>query len=147
MTAKGTIKEDHIPLNKYTLKVAGLPDLTFTKVGGIEEELETVDLPDRTVASGGHTKAIEFDVELPMHHTVEVAAMEAWFRSARDPVAPDYKKPATLVQSSNTGNIVRSWSMLGAFPSKRATPDLEMENEGEMAVLAYTLRADSIDPI
>lgn len=145
--AKGTIKDDHIPLNKYTLSILGMPPFTFTKVGGMEEETETTTLPDRTVATGGHSKASEFDAELPMHHTVEVAAMELWYRGCKDPVDPAYKKSATLTQESNTGAIKRSWSLLGVFPKKRKLPGLEMSNEGEMAVVALTFSCDSFDPI
>jgi len=144
---KGAIQGDHIPVNKYQLLVLGMPPLTFTEVSGIEEELEVAELPDRTVASGGNTKAIEFTGKLPMHHLAEQAAMELWFSSAQDPVLPTYKLPATLVHQSITGNVLRTYSLLGLFPSKRALPDLEMANEGEMAAVEWTFRADDILPI
>lgn len=147
MAAKGTIKDDPILVNKYRLKVLGMPDFTFTKISGIEEELETVTLPDRTVVSGGHTKATEFDAELPLHHSVEVAAMELWLRGCKDPVDPGYKKAATLVQESSSGKILRTYALEGVFPKKRGTSDLEMENEGDMAVLALSFSVDSIDPV
>lgn len=147
MAIRGSIKEDHIPLNKFKLKVTGLPNLTFTKIGGLEEELETVTLPDRTTATGGNTKAIEFDAELPLHHTVEVAAIEAWWKECRDPVSPTYKKAGTLIQESGSGQIRRTWALTGLYPKKRATPDLDIENEGEMAVLALSFVADTMDPV
>jgi hypothetical protein len=147
MAAKGTIKGDHIPVNKYQLLVAGLVPVTFTKISGIESELETVDLPDRTKATGGNVKTIEFTAEVPMHHVIEQTALEAWFREGQDPVSPGYKKVGTLVAMSNTGRITRSYSILGVFASKRGLPDFEMENEGEMAVVTWTFSADDILPL
>ena len=49
---KGIIKPDHIPVNNFDLLVAGLIDLTAVEVSGIEDTLQTIDLPDRTRASG-----------------------------------------------------------------------------------------------
>lgn len=144
---KGSIKSDHIAVNSYQLLVAGFVPLTFTKISGIEEELEVTDLPDRTVASGGNTKSIEFTAEIPLHHTLEQAAMEVWFQTCQDPVVPLYKKPATLVLKNISGKVGRSFTLLGLFPSKRALPDLEMANEGEMATSTWTFKADDILPI
>ena len=52
---KGAIKPNHMAVNKYTLTVIGMPPLTPTEISGLEEELQTVELPDRTRASGGNT--------------------------------------------------------------------------------------------
>ena len=144
---KGVIQPDHMPLNKFQLIVAGLPPFVFTQISGIEETLDTVDLPDRTTASGGDTQPVEFTAMLPLHHLVEQAAMELWYTESRGPVSPNYKKAATLIHQSNTGAVVRSFSILGMFPSQRALPDLEMENEGEMAATTWTFRADQLLPI
>ena len=144
---KGALQGDHIPLNKYQLIVLGMPELTFTKIGGLEEELETVDLPDRTVASGGQTKALEFSASIPAHHLIQQAAMELWFVEGRDPVASTYKKTGTLIMKSIGGSTLRTYSLLGLFVSKRATPDLEMANEGEMAEIEWTFKADMMLPI
>lgn len=147
MAAKGTIREDHMPVNKYRLQVIGLPPITFTKVSGIEEELETVDLPDRTKASGGNTGATSFDFEAPMHHEEEITALETWYREGRDPVSPTYKKAATLSLISGSDTQVRSYALTGCFITKRALPDLEMSNEGEMASWMGSMSVDSVDPI
>jgi hypothetical protein len=144
---KGALQGDHIPLNKYQLIVLGMPELTFTEIGGLEEELETVDLPDRTVASGGQTKPVEFTAMLPAHHMVQQAAMELWFKEGQDPVLSTYKKTGTLMLKSISGNTIRTYSLLGLFVSKRATPDLEMANEGEMAGIEWTFKADQMLPI
>ena len=144
---KGALQGDHIPLNKYQLIVLGMPELTFTEIGGLEEELETVDLPDRTVASGGQTKSVEFSASLPAHHLIQQAAMELWFKEAQDPVLSTYKKTGTLMLKSISGATLRTYSLLGLFVSKRATPDLEMANEGEMAVIEWTFKADQVLPI
>lgn len=147
MPAKGTISGDIIPVNKFRLLVAGMVPITFVKVGALEEELERTDLPDRTRATGGNTKPLEFEVETPAHHKVEQVALEGWFRESKDPVSPTYKKTATLVLQSNTGAITRSFSILGMFPVKRGLPDLDMGNEGEAAMIKWTFSADSLVPL
>lgn len=145
---KGVIQSDHIPANKFKLIVVGLPvNFTFTAVSGIEEELDTVDLPDRTVASGGRTAPVELTAVLPLHHTGEQAVMEAWFQESQDPVLPSYKKPATLILTSLTGDTVRSFSFPDMFPAKRSVSDFEMDNDGEMSTVEWTLRASDMFPI
>jgi hypothetical protein len=147
MPLKATLQPDHIPVNKYTLLIVGLPPITFTEVSGIEHEIDAVDLPDRTRASGGNTQPSEFTVKVPIHHAVQLAAMEIWFQENQDPITPTAKKIATLIMTSGTGFISKSWSMTGLWPSKRKLPDLAMENEGEMAVAEYTMNADTVLPI
>lgn len=147
MPAKGTIKADKFSLNKYELLVVGLPVFTFTKVSGIEEELEAVELPDRTRASGGNTKGGTFDAEMPLHHTLEQVAIEAWYKSAQDPVSPTYKLPVTLLFKSDSGRAFRTFTMTGVFPCKRSLPDVEMKNEGELAVVTWTFSFDECMPV
>lgn len=144
---KGDIQPDHIPVNKYQLLILGLPPMVFTEVGGIEQEISAIDLPDDTVASGGKTRPVEFTVSVPEHHIVEQAAMESWFAEGQDPVSPTYKKSGTLIKQSGTGNILRTYSIVDAWVSRRATPDLDMANDGDMATTEYTIRADDLKPI
>ena len=144
---KGAIQADHIPINKYELLVLGMPSLTPTEVSGIEDELQTTELPDRTRASGGNRGPTEFTMMLPMHHLLEQAAMEVWYRESQDPVLPTYKKVGTLIHKSNSGETLRTYSLLKAFPTKRVLPDLEMENEGEIALVEWTISVDDLLPI
>jgi len=141
---KGAIKPDHIPLSKYSLSIIGLPPLTAVAASGMEEELNTIELPDRTKASGGESAPSELVVTIPMHHTVERMAMEGWFQEGKDPVSPTYKKTGVLIWTSGTGNTLATYTVDGVFVSKRVTPDGEMGNEGEMATLEYTLSIDTI---
>jgi len=144
---KGIIQSDHIPVNKYTLIVAGIVvQIIPTEISGVEEELESVTLPDRTVATGGNTKASETTIKVPMHHTAEIVAMEIWFQEGQNPVSPLYKKSAVLIMRSLTGNSLRTRSWIGVHVSKRTDPDLEMENEGDMAVIEYELKINSVIP-
>lgn len=144
---KGEIQPDHMPVNKYTFQIIGLIPITATEVSGIEDELETTELPDRTVASGGNRKATEFTAMVPMHHTAEQAALEIWFRESQDPVSPGYKKPCTLTHESISGNASRTFSLAGVFPKKRKLPDLEQKNEGELAQVEWTFSADDVLPL
>ena len=146
MPLKGQILPDHMNVNKYSLKVVGLIEIVFTEISGLDEQIDVVDLPDRTRATGGNSQAIEFTAMLPMHHTIATIAMEAWLVEAKDPVSSTYKKSATLSVFSGTG-AKRSYTLTGLWVSGRKTPDLSMENEGEMAKAEYTLQCDEVVPI
>lgn len=141
---KGAIKADHIPTNKFVLFVLGLPPLTPVEISGMEDELEVVTLPDRTQATGGNRKASEFTMMIPMHHTLERIACEAWFREAQEPVLPTYKKVASLIHRSGAGTKFSTYSLVGVFISKRKLPDLELVGDGEMAMIEYTIKVDDI---
>lgn len=146
MSLKGTLQTPHIPQNKYELTVIGLPPLVFTAISGIEEEVEEVILPDRTAASAGESAPVEFTVTQPMHHALEVAAMEAWYQEGKDPVSPNYKKSGTLIHFNIEGAAVMSWTLIGMWVKRRATSDLEMESTGDMATIERTCRADQVIP-
>jgi hypothetical protein len=147
MPIKGEILPDHMPLNKFQLLVIGLPPLLFTEIAGIEEELETTDLPDRTKATGGNTLPVEWTAMHPMHHTIEESVLEFWFSEAKDPVSPLYKKDATLLVFSSTGLVIKTYAMPGTFISKRTLPDLDKSNEGEMAAVEWTFNTDQINTL
>lgn len=144
---KGVLNPDHIPLNNYELRIAMMPPLLFTTISGIEEELEAVDLPDRTAASGGHTKTIEFTATLPLHHILQVKAMERWYKDSQDPVSILYKKTGTLMTKSISGFLIKMFLLQGIFPCKMKTGDLDMNNEGELHVVEWTFKGDAILPL
>lgn len=149
---KGLIQDDHIAMSKYGLYVDGLAGadqrdgkgMVIVSVSGIEEELDVAELPDRTVASGGDSKPVEFEVGVPAHHIIDQDAMEAWYNDARLGV-PGYRKAVTLFMYSVSGITIKKFFLDKVFPSKRALPDLSMSNEGEMAVVVWTLRGNQID--
>jgi len=147
MAIKGVIFPDHVQMNKYTLQVAGLSPMLFTAVSGIEEELDATDLPDRTPQSGGRVKPIEFELTQPVHHNLERAAMELWYRECHDPILPTHKKVGTLIMFSQSLLNQPSWSILGMFPFKRALPDLDLDNDGEMAAIVWSMKASEIIPL
>lgn len=144
---KGQILPGHHGVNKYELLVLGGPTLVFHEVSGMESETPWVDLPDRTQASGGEEAVGEFTVMQPMHHAIERAYMENWLLEGRDPVAPTYKRVATMIWTNIHGDTQAVWSLVGLGVSKRATPDAEMANDGEMAGIEWTFKYDSIVPI
>ena len=146
MGLKGKLAADHIALNKFELLVVGLVPITFIKVSGLDCELETTDLPDRTRASGGNTLPLEFTAEQPMHHTTELAAMDAWFELCKDPVNPAYKLAATMNYKSISGQVTKSYALTGLFPKKRSTPEVDMENKGDAARVVWTFSADDVSP-
>lgn len=147
MSIKAVLQPDHIPVNKYKLAVAALLPITVVSQSGLEEELDTVELPDRTFATGGNTKPVEFTIMTPMHHTLEHLALEAWYREGQDPVSSTYKKLVTLTMFSGTGSILRVYAINGMFLSKRKLPELSMDNAGEIALVEWTCKADSVSSI
>jgi len=144
MGLKFAIQPDHIPVNNYRLIINGLAPITFVSIGALEKELDTVDLPDRTTASTGRTKPGETEVKVPAHHLVEVQQMETWFTEGKDPISPTYKKVGTLTMTSGTRLVNKVLTLIGAYVSKGGTPDLEMNDDGEMAVMTYSLKWDDI---
>jgi len=144
MGQKFVILPDPIQVSNYSLQVVGLPKLTPTSIGALEQELDKVDLPDRTTVSGGRTKAGEFEMKIPLHHTQEIAAMKTWFAEAQDPQSPTYKKTGTLIVESGS-KINRSViTLIGLWVSKKAIPDLEMNNDGDMAEATFTMAYDDL---
>ncbi len=147
MAIKGTVDPDHIPVTKYGLAVAGGPELTPMSIGGLEEEMAVIELPDKTVASSGRTNPVELPVTIPSHHIVEIAFMEVWYQEGQDPVTPTYKKPATITLSSLTNNTQLGFTLPDAFVSKRVLPDRELDNDGEMSTHEYTINASQMLPL
>lgn len=147
MAIKSVILPDHIQVNKFELSVPGLPPFTLMSLSGIEEELDVVDLPDRTTHTGGRTKPVEFEMSIPAHHQQEIAAMEIWVEENKDPVSLFAKKVGTLTMFSQSLITQKSYMLEGLFPSKRTLPELELDNDGEMAMITYTMRADEVIPL
>jgi hypothetical protein len=147
MTMKGKIKNDHAPKNNWEMKVLGMPDLTITTQGNIEEELKTVELPDNTVASGGDTKPGEFQFSVPMHHKIEQVALELWYLEGQGPVSPTYKKPAVMTYKTIGDKIAAMYALEGCFLKKRGLPGTEMGDNGEMLVSEWTCSFDKASPI
>jgi len=141
---KGTISKDHIPASKYQLLFVGMPPLTITEISGIENELDVAELPDRTVASGGRTKPSEFTFRIPAHETVQLAALELWYSMCKGDVDPAYQLSGTLIMQSISGNLLRTYSVIDAFPSKRVLPELSLESEGEMTTIEWTMRCQDV---
>lgn len=144
---KGVIQADHVQLNKYQLLVAGLPPILFTEISGIEEELQTTVTPDQVPQTGGRVGPIEFDVTIAMHHNLDRAAMELWYREGFDPVSPFHKKLGTLIGFSQSRLNQPAWSIHTLFPFKRGLPDWAIENEGEMAGVTWGMKASEIFPL
>lgn len=147
MVLKGAVQENHIPVNNYEFLVEGLAvPILFTSIGSLEEELETADMPDRTVVSGGNVKAIESDFEMFEHHTAQLAAMRDWYAQAKAGT-PGYKKVGTLIKRHIDGTVATTRACSGVFPKKEVSSDLELANAGEPAMVKFTLSIDKIDNV
>lgn len=147
MVTKGSVQPNHIPVNNFELLVIGLPPILFTQVSGLGQETESVDMPDRTVVSGGNVSATEFTAMMFEHHITELAAMELWRREGVDPVSPTYKKVGTLIKRGINGEVVTTRSMIGLWVKQRQDADLDLANEGEPAMIEWTLSADKVESV
>ncbi len=147
MGLKGIIQPNHVPLNKFELFIVGIPPITFVTISGISEELQIVDLPDRTKASGGQTNPVSFTGEVPIHHTIQQIALEFWWNEAQDPVTLTYKKIGTLILKTLNNTVSRTFTLPGLFISQRNLPDLDLNNEGEMTNVTFQFEADDMFPV
>ena len=145
MTLFGSVQPGHAPVNNYELRITGFIDIFFAEVSGIEVEVQEVDLPDRTKASGGQTVPQEFTAMTMIHHTLERAALESWFTEGQEPVQATYKKTATLYHKSISGANVAVYSLEGLWIKKRKLPDLSKENEGEAGMIEWTFSVDKTE--
>lgn len=142
---KGAIQANRITINKFQFKVLGLLDLTVVETSDFEEVLQTTTLPDQTEVSGGETEPLEFELHMPMHHLAEQAAMELWWAETKAGL-PTYKKPGTLKYKHLDGKS-KDYTFTGVFPFTRVLPGGEMANEGEMGIVVWKFKADSIVPL
>jgi hypothetical protein len=140
---KSVIDASHVPLTNYKLLVGGV-DITITNMSEIEEVLETIVLPDRSIDSAGRTTPVEFTITVPMHHTVDIVFMETWYAEGQDPILPTYKKPAALTYETIEGSISTLWIFYDLFVTKRTLPGGSMNSSGEMAEITYTMSASDI---
>jgi hypothetical protein len=144
---KGIILPDHVQINKFSLSVPGLIPLTFLTISGLEEELDNTDLPDRTNRSGGRKKPIEWEATHPLHHVAERLALETWYEMNVDPVVPGGVQAVTLRLFSQSRLIMPSFLLMDTWPFKRAIPDLDLDNDGEIAASTWGFKSSEIIPL
>lgn len=145
MAIKNVIKENRVQVNKFALTIQpGVGTPQFVSITGLEEELDSSELPDRTVRSSGRKKPMEFEVVLPAHHDLEVLAMEAWYEMGQDPILPGYLKLGILKLYDGLGVPRRVRTLTNLWAKKRVESDLELEDEGAMAVITWTLSCDEM---
>jgi hypothetical protein len=147
MGLKGQISANHFPKNKYNLTFLGLPPITPTKVSGISEELDVIDLPDQTRASGGGRKATTVTITVPMQHLIQQGFLELWYKQGQGDVSPVYKKTGTLTYISLDGTVFRQYTLNGCFVTKRELPDLDMGDEGNMTESTWDISVDELLPV
>ena len=144
MGIKNVLLENRIPQNKFRNVIQpSVGEITFISVGDLEEELDFVDLPDRTSRTGGRTKQIEFEVVQPMHHDIEVAAMEAWYTECKDPVSPDHLKIWTYTRIDLGDNPRRVTVLDNCSVMKKVESESDLDNDGDMATITWTIKADA----
>lgn len=146
MALQGTLEPNHVPVNNYVLRTEGVSHF-FSEISGIEEEIQAVDLPDRTKATGGNVLPKEFTAKTPLHHATTRAGLEAWYQEGQCPVSATYKKTGTLIHKDITSATNGQYSLSGLWIMKRKLPDLDKSNDGEVAMIEWTFSCDRISEI
>lgn len=145
MGIKNVIKENRVQINKYELTIQpGVGTPLFISISGLEEEIDSSELPDRTVRSSGRKGPVEFDVVQPAHHDLEILAMEAWYEMGQEPILPGYLKQGILKIYDGLGVPRRVRTLMNLWVKKRVESDLELENTGDEATITWTLSCDEI---
>lgn len=147
MVQKGIVQPNHIPVNNFELIVVGLPPILFTTVSGFDEETQSVEMPDRTMVTGGNSTAVEFEGTTFEHHSNELPFLELWRTEGVDPVSPTYKKVGTLIKRKIDGTVGTTRTLFGLWVKNRSNPDLDLANEGEPAMITWTFSADKVESI
>ena len=144
MPIKGTIQTDVFPTSKYVLIIGGMMPLTILSIGALEEELETIELPDRTRVSNGNTKPLSFDVVTPAHHLEEQIQWEEWWSECKNPVSSLAYRIGTMAQLSASESVFRTSSMSGLFIMKKSASELDMANDSDFSKITWTLSANDV---
>jgi hypothetical protein len=140
---KNIIPANRVQLNKYMLTIEpAVGQILATSIGGLEEEIDAAELPDRTKRSGGRSKSVTFDIKVPSHDLSNVA-MRVWYEQCKAALL-GYLKIGTLVIFTEFGSPGLTRTFYNMWISKCSEPDLEMENEGTMHVTTWTIEADEI---
>lgn len=144
MLQKGSIAPDGRTLrtNAGIVKLPGRGRVNAIKIGGWDEEIGTVDLPDFTSASAGDSEPFDLAITFAAQDTETNNWMNEWWLASKDQV-PGYKKIVTLMypfdRSGNTGNIV---NMHGCHVKKRGVPEVTMGPRGELLGKTWVLRVN-----
>jgi hypothetical protein len=139
---KGEVLPGAAPRSKFRVFVGGLPPFYASKFTGLESELETVELADRTMQSAGNTKASTADVSGYVHHSVEAAAWDAWWVQSQAGGA-GYKRAATVEVMGADDIPVAIYALAGVFPMKWSLGDLD-KTSTEATEITYSLSVDSV---
>jgi hypothetical protein len=126
----------------------GLPRaILFTEVSEISEMMDLEEMPDKTVETSGQTKAVRFTAKVPAHHTVDIDALESWYKEGQDPVSALYKKSGNYIQRAIDGRPIRIYSLLGCFIYGRSLDPMKMDDNGQLTTIEYFFSADDIIPL
>ncbi len=139
-TIKGEALPDPALRGQFRVSFIGMPPIYATKFTGLEFEIETTDLADRTRHSAGATGAGEAVCSGYLHHTIEAVAWEAWFDASRNG-SPGYKRDGTLEILGADGIPRAIYSLVGVWPKKWAIGDFDKTSKDSVEV-AFTLSID-----
>jgi hypothetical protein len=144
MGIKGVIQANRVMDSKYRAVIQpGVGDVLFTSIDGLGEELDTSELPDRTAVSGGRSKPGELECIQPIHQRPDYPLMLAWYNACKATI-PGYKKLGTITLLTDAGPPSVMHTVRGMFISAWKQAILELEGEGKMVVVTWTIKFDNL---
>ena len=126
---------------RFTVEVDGIVTGGFSKVSGLETELEVVEYRE-----GGYTSTRKLPgIEKTGTATFERGAFSdiylyQWFAQASK---PDFRRDITVTERDRLGNPRRRWILSDAWVSKLAAPELDA-NSSEVAVESVEVQYESL---
>jgi hypothetical protein len=146
MVAKGAVAANHIPVNNFQMLV-GEKNLFFVSLTMPELETETIDLPDRTQASGGNVLPSEAVGSIMGHHSGDVSYLETWRKQGIGNVPTTYKRTVTVTESGIDGKTARKQTWSGVRIKKVKKTDKDLADPGAPAMYEYTFGIDSVKDV
>ena len=141
---RGDILDGVMLRNEYTLTLASGTILTVISTSDFEQEWKVIDLPDGNSVPSKRSDPFEFDVEIPLHHSEEVAVIEEWISACElngELGAQDVTLgiPASSNENQYTVNLEK------CFPRKSSIPGKDAQSD-EAANFKATIRCSSRGP-
>lgn len=127
---------------KFAVEIEGVSGIGFSKVDGLEAELEVVEYRE-----GGYNKTRKLPgIEQFSTVTLEKGAfadknLYNWFKEAV--TSADFRKTITIIEQDRLGNPRREWTLYEAWASKVTNPSFDASSS-EVAVESIELQFEDL---
>jgi phage tail-like protein len=127
---------------KFKVEIEGVSGIGFSKVDGLESELEVVEYRE---GGYGATRKLP-GIEKTGTVTLEKGAFKdktlyQWFRKVA--TSADFRKTITITEQDRLGNARRTWTLYECWASKVTNPSLDA-SASEIAVESIEIQYESM---